>query len=338
MAAGGKAPCPPSDKQGNSVFHRFTKKEKRTMRMEFKKIICATDFSEISNRIIPFGLALAREFEAKLYACHIIDLSSVAIYGEFQLDPVGLQNRIMEDAREQLEKLIGGQKVEWEPLIGVGHTAEEIARYVEEKEVDLVISATRGRSGLKRLILGSVAERLMRTLTCPLLVVPGAEHINFKPDLQIAKIEKILVGCDFSPDSDLAFKYALSLAQEFQSELYLIHVIETSASQNFLTAENARTSEEASESQAHLTRKLQDMVPEEARNWCKPETNILEGLPYEELVKFADTHNMDMIVLGVRGHGLMRSLFLGSTTDRVARRSPCPVLSVSTKAQEGISS
>ena len=84
------------------------------MRMQFKSIICATDFSDFSNRTISYGVALAKEFESKLYVCHVIDLSSVAIYGEFQLDPVGLQNRIMKDATEQLEELIGGM-IEDEP-------------------------------------------------------------------------------------------------------------------------------------------------------------------------------------------------------------------------------
>jgi nucleotide-binding universal stress UspA family protein len=84
-----------------------------------------------------------------------------------------------------------------------------------------------------------------------------------------------------------------------------------------------------------FTEKLITMIPEDARNWCTPETRILEGQPYEALVKYSETNAIDMIVLGVRGHGLVKTLFLGSTTDRVVRQSACPVLSVSTKAQNG---
>jgi nucleotide-binding universal stress UspA family protein len=133
----------------------------------------------------------------------------------------------MEDARKQLEELIGQQHKEWEPLITVGHTADEIARIVEEKNIDLVITATRGRSGLKRLILGSVTERLMRTLRCPLLVVHSPDKEFISKDDHEVNINRILVGCDFSPDSSLAFEYGLSLAQEFESELHLAHVIES---------------------------------------------------------------------------------------------------------------
>jgi nucleotide-binding universal stress UspA family protein len=300
-----------------------------------KNILCATDFSDFSNHTIPYGVALAKEFDAKLYICHIIDLSSIAIYGEFQLNPVDQQNRIRKQAAEQLDQIIGEQPVKWEPLITVGHTADEVSHLVEEKAIDLVIAATRGRSGLKRLILGSVTERLMRVLSCPLLVVHSPEHEFVNPINQKIRLNKILVGCDFSPDSDLAFQHALSLAQEFEADLHLAHVIEPSVSSELLKPDKALSAEIQQGLHQKFTEKLITMIPEDARNWCTPETRILEGQPYEELVKYAETNAMDMIVLGVRGHGVVKTLFLGSTTDRVVRQTTCPVLSVSTKAQNG---
>lgn len=305
------------------------------MRVQMKNILCATDFSDFSNHTIPYGVALAKEFDAKLYICHVIDLSSIAIYGEFQLNPVDQQNRIRKQAAEQLDQIIGEQPVKWQPLITVGHTADEVSRLVEEKGIDLVIAATRGRSGLKRLILGSVTERLMRVLSCPLLVVHSPEHEFVNPISQEIRLHKILVGCDFSPDSDLAFQHALSLAQEFEADLHLAHVIEPSVSSELLKPDKALSAEIQQGLHQQFTEKLITMIPEDARNWCTPETRILEGQPYEELVKYAETNAMDMIVLGVRGHGVVRTLFLGSTTDRVVRQTTCPVLSVSTKAQNG---
>ena len=303
------------------------------MRVQMKNILCATDFSDFSNHTIPYGVALAKEFDARLYICHVIDLSSIAIYGEFQLNPVDQQNRIRKQAAEQLDQIIGEQPVKWEPLITVGHTADEVSRLAEEKEIDLVIAATRGRSGLKRLILGSVTERLMRVLSCPLLVVHSPEHEFVNPVSQEISLNKILVGCDFSPDSDLAFQHALSLAQEFEADLHLVHVIEPSVSSELLKPDKTLSAEIQRGLHQRFTEKLITMIPEEARNWCTPETRILEGQPYEALVRYAETNAMDMIVLGVRGHGLVKTLLLGSTTDRVVRHTACPVLSVSTKAQ-----
>ena len=298
------------------------------MRVQFKNILCATDFSDFSNHTVKYGVALAKEFEARLIVCHVIDLSSVAIYGEFQLDPIGQQNRIIEDADAQLKELTGDQPVEWEPLITVGKPADEIFRAVEEKDIDLVITATRGRSGLKRLILGSVTERLMLTLPCPLLVLRSPEgDFASDPDPEF-KLKKILVGCDFSPDSGQALNHALSLAQEFQAELHLANVIEPPAQPNLLKGETSAAEEIQADYRNLLSQKLKDLVPEEARNWCTPQTSLLEGQPYEELARYAETNDIDMIVMGIRGHGLVKTLFLGSTTDRVVRRSPCPVLSV----------
>jgi nucleotide-binding universal stress UspA family protein len=77
------------------------------------------------------------------------------------------------------------------------------------------------------------------------------------------------------------------------------------------------------------------LVPEDARNWCSLKTAVLRGQSYEELVAYAMTQSMDMIVVGVRGHGLVKSLLMGSTTDRVVRRAPCPVLTVSAHAAKG---
>ncbi len=303
------------------------------MRVQMKNILCATDFSDFSNQTIPYGVALAKEFDAKLYICHVIDLSAIAIYGEFQLNPVDQQNRIKKKAGEQLEQLIGEQPVKWEPLITVGHIADEVSRLVKEKEMDLVIAATRGRSGLKRLILGSVTERLMRVLSCPLLIIHSPKHEFIDPINQEIRLKRILVGCDFSPDSDLAFQHALSLAQEFEADLHLAHVIEPSVSNELLKPDKALIAKIQQGLHHHLTEKLMAMVPEDARNWCRPQIRILEGHPYQELGGYAKTEDIDMIVLGVRGHGLVKTLFLGSTTDRVVREAPCPVLSVSTKAQ-----
>jgi len=296
------------------------------MRMQFRSIICATDFSEHSNRTIPYGVAIAQEFDSRLYLCHVIDLSAVTIYGEFQLDPVGQQDRIRQEAEEQLSRMPGLQEVAWEPLIRVGQPAAEIARLVEEKGADLVIASTRGHSGLKRLILGSVTQRLMRTLSCPLLAVHGVEEGFIGKDAGEIRLKKILVGSDFSADSVLALNYGLSLAQEFESELHLIHVMEPPIYPEFLTP--AEQTQDMVRTDV-FKEKLDGLVPEDARNWCSLKTAVLRGQPHEELVAYSVAQSMDMVVLGVRGYGLVKSLLMGSTPDRVVRRSPCPVLTVS---------
>ena len=298
------------------------------MRIRMNRILCATDFSDLSNRTISFGVALAKTFSAKLFVCHIIDLPFAAMNGEVQLDPIEQQNRMMTYAREQLAQLFEKEALAWEPLVSIGHTADEIARMVENHRIDLAVSATHGRSGLKRLLLGSVTERLMRILSCPLLIIKDLEGRDTGAKETLFPPRRILVGCDFSSDSDLAFQYGLAMAQEFEAELHLVHVIEPPVYQNVLTSDLSTGGHGKKSMVDQLTGKLARMVPVEARNWCDLTTALREGKPDEELTQYAELNDMDLIVLGVHGHGLVESLFIGSTTDRVARRSPCPVLSI----------
>jgi len=304
------------------------------MRVLPKHILCATDFSDFSNHAIPYGIALAKEFKAKLFLCHVIDLSSAAIYGEAVLALEEQQKRMTKYAEDEMTELMSKEAVDWEPLIAVGNAAHEIARLAGEKQADITVAASHGRAGLKRLILGSVTERLMRTLPCPLLVVRSPERGFLAPADQAITLKKICVGCDFSPDSSLAFHYGLSLAQEFQASLHLVHVLQPPLYEHM---EKPAESKEPSQKELKnvLKKKLEDMVPEEARTWCEPVTTLLAGQPHEELTKYAVVNDIDLIILGVRGHSLVETVFVGSTTDRVMRRAPCPVLSVQPSSNIG---
>jgi nucleotide-binding universal stress UspA family protein len=298
------------------------------MRPNLKNIMCLTDLSKFSNQTIYYGLALAREFESRLYLCHVVDIPSMAHYAEAHIDPMEQQNQIISHAEATLAGLTRDEKIDWQPLITVGPTVSEISRLVKEKIIDLVISASHGRSGLKRLVLGSVTEELMRVIPCPMLVIRGDENYDKQPEPVEFRLKKIMVGCDFSLDSTLAIRYALSFAQEFEAELHLIHVMEPTAYQNLSKAVKDAEKGYQHELRKLIGKKLDNLIPEDAGNWCFPKTTLLEGRADEKIVEYAKQYNIDLIVLGVRGHGLVETLFLGSTTDRVARQAPCPVLSV----------
>ena len=303
-------------------------RKEKVMRVEINSIFCATDISDFSNHAVSWGIALAHEFGAKLYVCHVVDFPTSITYGDGPIFFVDQQSQAIGNANRQLEQLVGDKKVQWEPLVTIGHAGDEISRLAKEKGADLAISATHGRSGLKRLILGSVTERLMRTLHCPLLIVRGPKHdLNILSE-QGLKFNKILVGCDFSEDSALAFQHGLSLAQEFQSELHLVHVMEPPIYLDMFKTSVEYGEELQLDLQTQIKNKLKNMVPKEAFNWCTPQTVLLDGPSHEELIRYAKNNKIDLIVLGVRGQRIVERLFIGSTTDRVVRQTPCPVLSV----------
>ncbi len=301
------------------------------MRRQINRILCATDFSDFAKDVVGYGITLASEFHAKLYVCHVIDFPAVATYGEAVVSPFENQNRFTGYARREIERLMGDTTVEYEPLITIGTTTEEISRLADEHLADLVITATHGRSGLKRFFLGSVTERLMRSLPCPLLVIRGAQQGIQETSKKKFPFKKILVGCDFSSDAEYALDYSISIAQEFQSELHLVHVVEPSGYKDLFKLPAEPGERFKKELYDMIQDKLKTLVPQEALHWISLHTKLLVGKPYEELVRYATLNDMDLIAMGTRGRGMVEEILVGSTTDRVIRQAPCPVLSISSK-------
>lgn len=299
------------------------------MRVRLNTILCTTDFSDYSNQTISYGVAIANEFDARLLICHVIDLQFAAIYGTVHFLPPDLQTQSIETAQERIEDLMAAQTVPWEAVVSTGPPADEISRVVADRKIDLAISATHGRTGLKRVILGSVTERLMRALTCPLLVVRETPPDLMPDPTQGLRFNRILVGCDFSPAANAALEYGVSLAQEFEAELHLIHVLEPQVYSDFLATTLDAVPGETGDIKEKLDQRLTDLITPEAMNWCRIKTAVIEGRPFEAITDYAGENGIDLVVLGVRGHGVVETLFLGSTTDRVVRKAQCPVLSVS---------
>ncbi|OQY53221.1 MAG: universal stress protein UspA [Desulfobacteraceae bacterium 4572_89] len=323
------------------------------MRIEPKKIMCALDFSDFSHLILSYGKTLAREFDAKLYICNIVsDMVMLSSHGQAYIASDAIAGERLENAQTLLENLAKEHGIEAEIIVSPGHPADDITRIAREKSIDLVIAATHGGSGIKRFLIGSVTDRLVKTIDSPLLVLCAQkDQVSFKDNLNVS-IKRILVGCDFSPGSELAFTYALSLAQEFQGELHLVHVIKPEkhiemTTSNYMKIQGGdylgwnrsdfldlqkNAAEEEWERRKSLSarfeRQLSQMVPEESRSWCDPKITLLEGEPYTELIKYAEQKEIDMIVLGIHGRSFLEKFLVGSTTDRVISRGSCPVLAV----------
>ena len=297
------------------------------MKVEFNRILCATDLSDFSNQVVYYGIAMARRFGAVLYFCHVIDLPVTTVHGSAYTFPEDYVDSLKEEALQKMEALMEGYSVEWEPIVMTGPVAKTLSGLVVQKKIELAIAATHGRSGLTRLLLGSVTERLVRSVGCPLLIAAPSEHKFNMETVEQAGFKNILVGCDFSPDSASAVNYALNLAQEFESNLHLVHVIEPIAYRDMLLPDPLLDNMQANLHQ-NLTEELTKRVPDEAHNWCEIKPVCLTGKVHEALIKHAEANSVDLIILGIRGRGLMESMLLGSTTDRVIRHAVCPVLSV----------
>lgn len=322
------------------------------MRIQPGKIMCAIDFSDFTHMIVSHGKSLAKEFHAKLYLCHIVPTLMVSGPMSSLIDYAGIENEHINHARERLEKIIKKFDIQCDIIVSVGNPADEIDQIVREIKIEMVIAATNGGSGVIRFLIGSVTNKLTKILSCPLLVLHAKEDGSISRAEEGIKLNRILVGCDFSPDSSLAFDYALSLAQEFQTQLYLAHVVGPMEPVEFMisdpvilhdnrfpvwTGSGYQFPEEKSPDETRqkknqwfkqIETRLLEMVPEDGRDWCTPVTVVLEGQPYQELINYAKKINADMIVLGLRGHSLLEKFLVGSTTDRIISRASCSVLAV----------
>ena len=298
------------------------------MKVNFQRILCATDLSDFSNSAVIQAIGMAKEFGSTLFICHVIDLPLVTMHGAAFVYPEEQIEEMKTSAMEQIKGLVAGSELSWEPVVETGPVSSTLCRLAVEKRADLAIVSTHGRSGLKRLFLGSVTERLLRTIASPLLVVTPPEKAG-RPVKQFKGFgfKQILVGCDFSADSGRAVEYGFSLAQEFEAVIHLVHVVEPFIYRDTMLPDSTKT-EALSEVTTGCRKRLEDLVPEDVQNWCKVEIDCEAGKPFQALKKYADEHQIDLIVLGVRGHSLVETMLLGSTTDRLIRGVACPVLSV----------
>lgn len=327
------------------------------MRIIPQNIMCAVDFSDFTPFTLSYGMAMAKEFKARLTVCHVVP-GQVMHLGDpqYHVNVDAIEKEQIAYAQTQLEELIRPYDYSMDTVVESGHSAEQIAAAALDTGSDMVIAATHGRSGIKRFLIGSVTERLIKILHCPLMVLHSDEGDFLSAPGHRIDLKKILVGCDFSKDSQMAFDYGLSLAQEFESELHLAHVIKPSESideelsdmmmfqsgdlmrwhkSNYLERlekNGIDLQEQKGILFSRLERQLKNLVPEESEHWCTPVTVLLEGEPYRTLVQYANHNEIDLIVLGIRGHGLIEQFLVGATTDRVIRRAKCSVLAVRQQA------
>ena len=187
----------------------------------FRHILFATDFSPAAAQAIPYVKTLAEYYEADLVVLHVRNpiLSPMAEPAAYD---IYLEAMKAEDERIRKELLETFAGIPTEVVIKEGGIQSRIEAVIEDKHTDLVVIGTRGRTGLKKMLLGSVAEEIFRTVKCPVLTV--GPHAGQHSPLG-GHIREILYATDFSPESQHAAEFAVSLAEEFQARLVVLHVV-----------------------------------------------------------------------------------------------------------------
>ncbi len=145
------------------------------------------------------------------------------------------------------------------------------------------------------------------------------------------KFKKILLSTDFSDESLYALSYAVDMAKMFNAKLYLMHVIYDIEKASNLHIPHPSITELYKDLEAHAKRNLESFGADMREGLTDVEAVVRKGIPYEEIIKFAAENNIDLIVIGTLQRSGVERFFVGSTTQRVIRNAPCPVLVVTKK-------
>lgn len=298
--------------------------------MKLDKILVATDFSEGSTYALRAALEVARHAESELTLLHVIDLPDYhrATLMTPEVDAEAFRRSMQERTRGLLEEQIAatpeaaGQRVELR--VGEGNAAEEINRVLAD--YDLLVISSHGRTGLEHVVIGSIAERVLRTASRPTLLIKRDVDGDW-----VTQGGGILVTTDLSPFSLEALDGAVELARRFGAPLTVVHVIEDLSAYPPLDWEHLpnMTPKQYRQRTEDLARaELKKILAERIPKGVEAVEVIRWGNAYLRITEEAKERASSMIVMATHGRTGFKRFFLGSVTERIARHVECPLLTV----------
>lgn len=290
-------------------------------RINLKNVLFATDFAPCSNAALHYAISFARRSGTSLHIAHVLPTGADLVFTSPEAWPVALEEekRWVEGCTERLGKQLQG--LPHDVVTPKGKIPNAVASIIEEKKIDLLVLGTHGRTGLRKLFVGSIAEEVFRGSPCAVLTVGPKVSSEESDEIQF---RHILFATDFSDDSLAALPHAISLAEEDQARLSLLYVV----------GQPVTAVLHPEELKASFTRRLEELVKLEDYPRCRPEY-LVEFTPLfepagEKIVELARVHGADLIVLGVRpAHraGAVTHL-VHTTAQHIVAYATCPVLTV----------
>jgi len=304
--------------------------------IHLKSILVATDFSSASEKALHHALSIARYYDAKLYVMHVVSSLGLTMNGPDAV--AAATTAALRDAMLAERKLVENgalRDLRHQVIVRSGDIWNELQAEIKQQGIDLVVLGTHGRTGVKRLVLGSVAEQIFRSACCRVLTVgPGSPaNAHLEPD---GTPRLLLFATDFSDASLKALPHAISLANQRGSNLVLLHILSAVPDvegHRWYTAADVVEMRRAAESDAR--KRLQPLIANIPLA-AEPQLAVNFGEPAEGILRSASKLDPEVIVLGLkcRSHVESTSHLPWSTAYDVVCNASCPVLTVRTTPQD----
>jgi nucleotide-binding universal stress UspA family protein len=274
-----------------------------TSKVRFKRILVATDFSAVAEKALDSAITLSQQFSAELYIANVI-------FPVVYPDRPDLVGPTVLDAEESAAWTAMQRVTDKPGLRGLQH--KELVRF-GPVGIELVVVGTHAGTGLEKILLGSVAESLLRECRCPVLVVgPRARTTN-------KDFASILFATALTTDSLRANQYAVALAEQANAKITLLHVVEQKTPPDHAIAVDIRRA---------LLKRVKELVPEDVASWCTPKFRVEYGKPSMEVTRAAHDVRADLIVLSAHDSQALSDHAPWATVSKIIAKAPCPVLVV----------
>jgi nucleotide-binding universal stress UspA family protein len=281
--------------------------------LKIEKVLYPTDLSRTSLNAIPMAAHLAKIHGADLHMLHVYILHSLVNTDD---DPPFPGE---EEARRILEESV--PEFSWSRVFHnvrrATAAAPAILGFAEAEDVDLIVMASHGRRGIRRMLLGSVAEEVVRLADRPVLVIRDTETLVAEKGFQ-----RVLVPVDFSNHADTALRYGRELAATWNAELDIIHILERP---QYSEMQYPQPVNEA-DLRAYAEDRMKALLETHSDSEVKIRSRIVAGYAADEIVSEADRLDGTLVVMPSHGLRGMERLLLGSVTERVLRRAQSPVM------------
>ncbi len=281
-----------------------------TVRIRFRNILVATDFSPKSRKALRMAVAVARRFAAKVHLVHVA--TPVVYAADLSMAPATMEISVTK-AQASLKEwanhpMLTG--IKHREVVLEGALAEELQQYVDENHIDLVVTGTAGRKGMEKLFMGSAAENIVRHLSCPVMIAG--------PELGVTPVryESILLATSLAPTSLRAAQYAVSLAEDLDARLTLLHV----------GGPGSRAFDD--KGRHEIYQQLRNLLPLDSECWCRPKVRLEQGEPAKQILAAAAQDDADLIVMSSHEDPLFADHAPWSVLAKVIREAKCPVLAV----------